>query len=608
MALSSYLQRANLFLFALVASVANTAGVLYGDEIYQDVQGGKFWAFYSEGIAIIDPESCSIEVTITEDHNGDALPTAWNDGIYMQSEDNSKGYVMIGSRVDETNDLGDTISHAYVVSTEDRKVIAKPEVGPRSVHSYGVYPQNEFWVHSDGNGLFYVINLDDLTKTTHDDIEAKVVEPAHGKLLWDEGIKLGDRGFATSTGETYLFEIDLAKKEQVAAYDFSSFTGDNCKGLHAIAYSEINEHVYAECSGKGGAIEFDVSNGSIQFVRQFDAANGALYETPDGRFVVASSKGDDMLYLFVPNGSGENSSLEYSVPMSGHPSSVSFYTNDSDETIACSPMTENLNRNHHRDDGTIACGYYEGCTGATSSADVENGVCLHDEENRLMRYTESQTVDESFLSDACSRCSDKGNFVAEEDSLLPICICTPECGSCDPNPDLSDDGSGYMCVNLNSYVAAQDSGAAEVMPTLIANTGGMKQGNPYGYSAECTFGRTYRAHKRGTKYDAAISSVPNDALVIIDMDKMEKKCSVDLPGSPKKVVYAPNAPVKLDAAGSSSTGSSNSFDSSSSDGNGILNTVSATSTSAADSNTKTFMSWSMVILVGTMGLMNDIAI
>ena len=110
--------------------------VLYGDEIYQDVPGGKFWAFYTQGIAIIDPESCTIETTIVTDHNGDDLPVSWNDGIYMQNAaaavengGNNEGYIMIGSRVDETNALGDVISHAYAISTTDRKVVAKIEVG-----------------------------------------------------------------------------------------------------------------------------------------------------------------------------------------------------------------------------------------------------------------------------------------------------------------------------------------------------------------------------------------------------------------------------------------------------------------------------------------------
>jgi len=571
--------------------------VLYGDEIYQDVPGGKFWAFYSEGIAVIDPESCRIETTITQDHNGDKLPTGWNDGVYMQSPNNDEGYVMIGSRVDETNALGDVVSHAFAISTTNRKVIAKTEVGPRVVHSYGVYPQNEFWMHSDGNGLFYVINLDDLNKPSHDNIEAKVDIPSHGKLQWDESPKLGNRGFATSTGEKFLFEIDLKRKIQTDAFNFTSFSGDSCRGLHAIAYSELNNHVYAECSGSGGAIEFDVSNNDIKFVHQFDKADGALYETPDGKYVVASSKGDEALYVFVPQGTGVTSSVEYTIPMAGRPSGVSFYTNDLDETIVCSPLTENLNQNQRRndDDGTIACGYYEGCTGAKTSSDVEVGICLHNEEDQLMRVTEIQELnDSSAFSDACARCSDSSNYQVEETdtgSGQPTCICTPECGSCDSNPVLSDEESGYMCINLSAYIAAEEKtssgGTNDVTATLIPNTGGMKQGKPYGGSAECSFGRTYRKHKRGTKYDAAVSNIPTDSIAIIDMEKMEKKCTVNLPGTPGRILYAPDGPVDLEKPMSES----------------------ATTSSSTDSAAATFISMhsimalSVMILVGTMGIM-----
>jgi len=538
---------AQLLFLAAAALTPTTKAVLYGDEIYQDIEGGKFWAFYSGGIAVIDPQSCLIETTITQDHNGEPLPGAFNDGVYMQSKNDEEGYILIGSRVDETNNLGDVVSHMYAVSTNDRKVITKAQVGPRVVHSYGVYPQNEFWMHSDGNGLFYVIDLDDLNKAAHDDIEAKVENPAHGKLLWDESAKLGNRGFATSTGETYLFEIDLTTKKQTMAYDFSAFNVESCRGLHAIAYSELNEHVYAECSGGGAALEFDVSGGSIEFVQQFKGANGAMYETPDGRFVVASSKGTNALYVFVPQGTGSKSSVEYEIRMEGHPSTVSFYTNDSDETIVCSPLTENLNQNQRREDGSIACGYYEGCTGAVSVRDVDNGICLHDadDELKLLRITEEDAVEATLLQSVCARCQNAINFVTNEDETS--CVCTPQCGSCDPNPSYSDDESGYMCVNLSAYVKAETTGGAPIEATLIPNTGGMYQGTPYGGSAECSFGRTYRTHKRGTKYDAAVSNVPNHSIVIIDMDKMQKKCTVDLPDKPSKVVYAPDGPVRRDA-------------------------------------------------------------
>jgi len=221
-------------------------------------------------------------------------------------------------------------------------------------------------MHSDGNGLFYVFDVDDLAEATHDNIEAKVEDPSHGKLLWDEGKKLGNRGFGTATGEQYLFEFDMETKEQVMAYDYSVHDIVGCTGLHAIGYSDLNEHIYAECSRGGGALEFDVSGGKIEFVQQFPDANGAFYETPDGKYVVATSKGNNAMYVFVPQGTGNKSSAEYVISMPGGPSTVSFYTTSNDETIACSPLTENLNQNQRREDGSVSCDYANKCTGAAT--------------------------------------------------------------------------------------------------------------------------------------------------------------------------------------------------------------------------------------------------
>jgi hypothetical protein len=550
MALSWMHKSAKLMMLA-AAAISPAKAVLYGDEIYQDIPGGKFWAFYTEGIAVIDPETCKVETTITKDNNGQPLPNAFNDGVYMQSEDDMEGYILIGSRVDETNELGDTVSHMFAINTSSREVISQAEVGPRVVHSYGVHPRDEFWMHSDGNGLFYVFDTADLKKVAHDDIEAKVEDPSHGKLLWDEGEKLGNRGFATSTGEQYLFEIDLETKKQVKAFSYADFDIEGCKGLHAIAYSDLNMHVYAECSGGGGALEFDVSDGSIAFVQQFPQANGALYETPDGKYVVASSKGDNALYVFVPQGSGNKSSKEYTILMEGHPSTVSFYVNKEDDTIACSPMTENLNQNNIRSDGSIACDYYNGCTGAMSAADVELGICAHDTDDtlKLMRIAQETTV----IPATCERCNDPANFETDEEGNIG-CTCTPHCGMCDPNPKYSDISSGYMCVNLSEYVRVQDSGAGvPVTGKRIPNTGGMIPGAGYGGSPECSFGRTYRTHKRGMHYDAAVATIPTDSLVIIDMEKMEKKCTVELPAAPRKVVYAPNEPTGFDVTDSAAS-------------------------------------------------------
>ena len=170
--------------------------------------------------------------------------------------------------------------------------------------------------------------------------------------------------------------------------------------------------------------------------------------------------------------------------------------------------------------------------------DVAAGVCAHDDDNNLVRITQ-ETPD---IPDMCDRCYDPNNFETQEDGSTK-CVCTPHCGSCDPAPVFSDDSSGYMCINLSAYVRAEETGGMPVEGTLIPNTGGMQQGYPYSSSPECSFGRTYRAHKRGMQYDASVANIPNHSVVIVDMDRSEKKCTVNLPDAPRKVVYAPNEPV-----------------------------------------------------------------
>ena len=188
-----------------------------------------------------------------------------------------------------------------------------------------------------------------------------------------------------------------------------------------------------------------------------------------------------------------------------------------------------------------------------STADVEAGMCLHDDtELKLMRIADTAIAEVSNLDGLCDRCQDAMNFETDAETGASSCICTPHCGSCDPNPAYSDKDSGYMCINLSAYVDAETSGGKAVSATLVPGTGGVHQGTRS--STECTFGRSYRNHKRGAKYDAAVSNIPTHSIAIIDMEKMEKKCAVDLPSAPRKVIYAPNEPVTLsDSAGATKT-------------------------------------------------------
>ncbi len=388
-----------------------------------------------------------------------------------------------------------------------------------------------------------MIDLKDL-----DSVESKVkahsLFPFHGKLLWDEDGTLGDRGFATSTGEPLLFEIDIANAEQVRAFNFSDFVAPGgCFGLHAIAYSAVNQHIYAECSGGGGILEFDVDDNDITFVHQHINQTGSLYEAPDGSYVTALNKAEDMLHVFQPNKNGVKSSLVFDVSVPGKPADPSFYPTDSEaggaNFITCMPLTNNPNKNQiDASTKEVVCDFFTGCTNPTTAQDIIHGVCLHGNATdaspvQLMRVTELLTDNK-----LCSRCENETGF---ENG---ICTCTPDCGSCDTEFETDLSRTGVACVDLGAVV---DGTITEA--TLISNAGAVRQGVGYDGAPECSYGRTYRPHKRGKKYDASIANFPDESIVIIDMSTQELKCQVSLPGAPSQVIWVPNKAQEVEGMG-----------------------------------------------------------
>ena len=139
-------------LLLLLAQVpSNVNSVLYGDEQFGDVEGGRFWAFHASGISIVNPESCSIDKTITKDGDGEGLPTSWYDGVYMEkTSEEHQGFVMINSGVtefDSHENLEGGTGEVLAISTNledlDDPIKARIRVGGRPVHSYSVFKRDE---------------------------------------------------------------------------------------------------------------------------------------------------------------------------------------------------------------------------------------------------------------------------------------------------------------------------------------------------------------------------------------------------------------------------------------------------------------------------------
>lgn len=126
------------------------SGVLYGDEQFGEISGGRFWAFHSAGASIVNPETCSIERTFSTDKEGSFLPNSWFDGVYMESGATGKNYVAINSgvtRFDGHENLEGGAGEVLVFSANpadyDNPVRSKVIVGGRPVHSYAVYTRDE---------------------------------------------------------------------------------------------------------------------------------------------------------------------------------------------------------------------------------------------------------------------------------------------------------------------------------------------------------------------------------------------------------------------------------------------------------------------------------
>ena len=100
-------------------------------------------------------------------------------------------------------------------------------------------------MHSDDDGHFYIIDLDDVTKHSGKKVKAHVFDENHGKLLWDEADHLVQRGYANSTGKHVIFVLDIKEQKPISNSNQTGYVLPNtCGEVDAIAYSNVNKRLY----------------------------------------------------------------------------------------------------------------------------------------------------------------------------------------------------------------------------------------------------------------------------------------------------------------------------------------------------------------------------
>jgi hypothetical protein len=62
-------------------------GALVGDEQFGRILGGAFWVFTSQGVSIVNPETCNVDHSFSQDDANRPLPQQWSKGVYMVRQD-----------------------------------------------------------------------------------------------------------------------------------------------------------------------------------------------------------------------------------------------------------------------------------------------------------------------------------------------------------------------------------------------------------------------------------------------------------------------------------------------------------------------------------------
>jgi len=482
-----------------------------GDEHFMEASEGTFYAFGDGYISVIDAETKRLLKTITTDENGDALvnqvgdPIQWADAVYMEcpvspGSEEIRSLILANQRDVYTDDAlpssdelftNEPFSYVAVIDTDEMEIIGRTRVGPRPIHAYAVPWLNEFWTHPDGRAEFDVIHCDSIFEVDVERVKANVGSGGHGKLLVHPD--LNNTAYATHTNEPYVFEIDLIKKELVRAHPIDG--AELCAGLHAIEYSPINKHLYGECVGGGGIIEYDVNVDKV--VHQWLEETGSLYESPDGGFIVSSNKVGSLFHVLQPQENGSKSTKEFNDIMIPNPGSPVFYpagevTGEDGESfedfILFTPLINNPSSNY------IQCEYAE--DGRTLAVDESSGEAL-----------------------------------------------TPLCGSCNPDPQYNGANSGFAVFDLKDLQASDEVGdAIESVEPLLISAGGVEPTGPYPYSPECGYGRTYRKATRGGKWIVTGADFDFDgepALAIVNAETRTLHGFVPLPTGPNWVTFVP---------------------------------------------------------------------
>lgn len=425
-------------------------------------------------------------------------PIGWNDVVFV--EDASLGFrYVVANEADLylASDNETQYGYVTVVDAVQQKVAARVRVGGRPVHAYSINQTNTVWSHSDAEGAFYVIavnNSQNVTVATT--VQSYVDVPAHGKLVVNDA--LYPIGYGTNVGEQIISKFSLANATRIGhfQYNTSLSNSSSCVGTHTIVYSRVNKHLLIECVDGSGVLEWNTANDSYVALHNI---TGVVTGAPADDMIFVGSNTDSRATMIKPGANGQPSSLYAVLTVDYNPAYPAFWSNSTSTLTPTNftdyqilfPLTRNTNYNNIRaaGDNVTTEAYLE------APSDCQYGAAV------------------STASVGAS--SSPGLSLASSSSGTVI---TPTCGACAAGINNSDPSqfnaslSGLGVLNLTIFL----SGAKNTSTSLVSAGATAPQASLETGANQCSFStENYRAIKRGGAYVATIADLPQPSLYVI---------------------------------------------------------------------------------------------
>jgi hypothetical protein len=131
--------------------------------------------------------------------------------------------------------------YVTAVDIEKQQVVARIKVGARPVHLYSVNETSTVWSHSDAEGVFYVIPLDNPQNlSVNATVRAYTDNPGHGKLVVNQG--LYPLSYGTNVNEQIISKFNLANETNIGNFPYNGSLSNAtlCFGTHTLSSTPVS--------------------------------------------------------------------------------------------------------------------------------------------------------------------------------------------------------------------------------------------------------------------------------------------------------------------------------------------------------------------------------